>query len=167
MTAVSTANDLADRLEATYTAFAEYVGQLSPEEWRTRCGNHPTIRGGDEDENRPVGTVAHHTAVALPRLVGMMRAMVAGEEIAPPSSARVAEHAKANPDPDQGETVALLCRNGGDAGEYVRGLSDEELARAGRTMMGELSAGELVSRVFIGHAVWHEGSIKASLGHPL
>jgi hypothetical protein len=167
MTAVSTATDLANRLEATYTAFAEYLGQLSSEEWRTRCGNHPTIRMGDEDENRPVGTVAHHTAVALPRLVGMLRALLAGEEIAPPSRERVEEHARANPDPEQGETVTLLRRNAVDAGEYVRGLSDDELARAGQTMMGELSAGELVSRVFIGHAVWHEGSIKASLGHPL
>jgi hypothetical protein len=167
MTAVSTANDLADRVETTYSGFAEYIGQLSPEEWRAQCGNHPTIRAGDEDENRPVGTVAHHTAVALPRLVGMLRAVVAGEPIEPPSSERVAEHARSNPDPDQGETVALLRRNATDAGEYVRSLSDDELARTGQTMAGELSAAEVVSRVFVGHAIWHEGSIKASLGNPL
>jgi len=164
---VSTANDLSNRLEATYVAFAEYIDQLSPEQWRTRCVNHPTIRVGDEDENRPIGTVAHHTAAALPRLVGMLRAIVAGEEVPAPSAERVAEHARNNSDPDQQETVALLRNNAADAMGYVRSLSDEELARTGRTIRGEMSAGEVVSTIFIGHAVWHEGSIKASLGHPV
>jgi hypothetical protein len=164
---VSTANDLADRVEAQYTSFAEYIDGLSAEQWRSRCGNHPTIRMGDEDENRPIGTVAHHTAVALPRLVGMLSALVAGEEIERPSSQRVAEHARTNSDPDQAETAALLRRNGAEAGQYVRGLSDEELAQTGRTMAGEMSGAEVVSRVFIGHALWHEGSIKASLGQPV
>jgi hypothetical protein len=30
-------------------------------------------------------------------------------------------------------------------------------------VLGELTAGEVVERIFIGHVTWHEGSIKATL----
>jgi len=124
-----------------------------------------TIRVGDEDENRPVGTVAHHVAVAIPRMAGMVRTMVAGQEVQRPSSERNAAHAQANPDPDQAETVALLRRNAGEAAQMVRGLSEADLSRTGRTMLGEISAADAVARALVGHVTWHEGSIRATLGH--
>jgi hypothetical protein len=161
---VSRATDLAERLTATADAFAEYLAGLTPEQWRTRCGNHPTIRVGDEDENRPVGTVAHHIGVALPRQLAMLRAIVAGEEVPAPSRTGNAVHAQANPQPDQGETVALVRGNAAEAAAVIRGLSDEDLDRRGRIMLGEVSAAEAVERVFLGHITWHEGSIRATLG---
>jgi hypothetical protein len=164
---VSTSTELADRLDQVVRAYADYLAGLSLDQWRARCGNHPTIRVGDEDENRPVGTVAHHTAVALPRILGMVRAIAAGAEVAQPSRGGAAAHAQANPDPDQGETVALLRANGAEAATSVRALSDDDLARTGRTMIGELSAGDAVERILIGHLTWHEGSIRATVGDPL
>jgi hypothetical protein len=161
------ADELADRLQRRSDAFADYLTTLGPEQWRARCGNHPTIHAGDEDEGRAVGTVAHHVAVALPRQVAFLHAIVNGGETPRPSQAANAEHARANPDPDPAETVSLLRRNSTDVVGVVRALSESELARTAQTFLGELSASQAVERVLIGHLDWHEGSIKATLGHPL
>ena len=160
---MSSADQLADRLEQTCDAFAEYLATLTPEQWSAECGNHPTIRVGDEDEGRRVGTVAHHVAVALPRQVGFLRAIVNGGEIPRPSNAFNAEHARANPDPDRAGTISLIRRNSAEVAEIVRSLSEEELARSAGTFAGEMTASQAVERVMIGHVDWHEGSIKATL----
>jgi hypothetical protein len=161
---VSRAAGLADQLDQLCEDFAAYLAGLSPEQWRARCANHPTIRRGDEDENRPVGTVAHHVAVALPRQLRYLRAIVSAEEVPAPAPTFNAEHAAANPEPDQAETTALLRRNASEVGQVIRGLSEEDLERSGHTVLGELTAGEAVERICIGHVTWHEGSIKATLG---
>jgi hypothetical protein len=163
---MSIADELADRLQRRYEAFADYLSTLSPEQWRARCGNHPTIHVGDEEEGRPVGTVAHHVAVALGPMEGFLRAVVAGGEIPRPSPAANAEHARANPDPDRAETIVLLRRNSAHVAGVVGALSEAELARTAQTFMGEVSALQAVEQVLIGHVDWHEGSIKATLGHP-
>ena len=161
---MSSADQLADRLQQTCDAFAEYLATLTPEQWSAQCGNHPTIRVGDEDEGRRVGTVAHHVAVALPRQVRFLKAIIDGGEIPRPSNAFNAEHARANPDPDRAETISLLRLNSSEAAALVRGLSDEELVRTGQTFAGEMSAAQAIERVLIGHVDWHEESIRASLG---
>ena len=163
----SAAAELAGRFESAYQAFGDYLSGLSPEQWRTQCSNHPTIRVGDEDECRPVGTVAYHTAAAPPRMVVMLGAMRDGAEVPRPDPARNAQQAREHPDPDQAETIALLRRNGAEAAEVVRGLSEEDLAVTARTPFGEVSVADFVGRVFVGHITWHEGSIRATLGHPL
>ena len=82
-------DELADRLQRRYESFADYLSTLRPEHWGFVCGNHPTIRVGDDDEGRRVGTVAHHVAVALPRQVAFLRAIINGGEIPRPSNAFV------------------------------------------------------------------------------
>ena len=161
---MSRATDLADRLTAAAGGFADYVAGLTPEQWRTRCGNHPTIRVGPEDENRPVATVAHHVGVAFLRQLAMVRAIVSGEEPPVPSRTGADQHAQANPDPDQQGTADLVRRNAAEAAAFIRELSDQELDRRGRTMVGEVSVAEVVERVCVGHVTWHEGSIRATLG---
>ncbi len=161
---MSNATELAKRLEAACSAFADYLDGLSPEQWRAVCGNHPTIRVGDEDEHRPVGLVAYHVTAALPRQVTLLRAIAAGEKPQPPQRASNEQQVADLPAPDQAETVALLRRNAGDATDAIRGLSEEELTRTGRTYLGELAAADVVERIFVGHLQWHEGSIRATLG---
>lgn len=163
----STAADLAGRVEGAYQAFGDYLSGLTPEQWRTRCGNHPTIRMGDEDESRPVGTVAYHTAAAPPRMLVMVRAIRDGAEVPRPDRARNAQQALEHPDPDQPETVALARRNGAEAAAVIRSLSDDDLAVTGPTPFGEVSVADFVRRVLVGHVMWHEGSIRATVGHPL
>ena len=163
---MSTADDLASGLQQRYEAFGEYLATLNIEQWRARCGNHPTIRMGDEEEGRAVGTVAHHVAAALDPMVRFLRAIVKGDEVPRPSHAANAEHARANPDPDPEETIALLRLKSAEAAGIVRSLSDEELARRAQTFMGEVSAAQAVEQVMIGHVEWHEGAIRATLaGH--
>ena len=156
-------DELADRLRRRYDAFADYLSTLRSEHWDLVCHNHPTIRVGDDDEGRRVGTVAHHVAVALPRQVAFLRAIINGGEIPRPSNAFNAEHARANPDPDREGTISLLRRNSAEVAEVVRSLSAEELARSAETFAGEMTASQAVERVMIGHVDWHEGSIKATL----
>lgn len=163
---MSRAGELADLLERRGRAFADFLSALSPEQWTTRCGNHPTIRVGDEDENRPVGTVAHHTVVALPRQLRLLRAIVDGVEVPRPSPGGVADHARANPAPDQAETTALMRGNTSDIAQALRELSDEELGRTGRTFLGEMDAGQVVERILLGHIDWHEESIRVTLALP-
>jgi len=160
---MSSADQLADRLEQTCDAFAEYLGTLTPEQWSAECGNHPTIRVGDEDEGRRVGTVAHHVAVALPRQVRFLKAIIDGGEIPRPSNAFNAEHAQANPDPDRTDTISLLRRNSAEVAALVRALSDEELARRAETFTGEISASDAIQRGLVGHVGWHEQSIRTTL----
>ena len=156
-------DELADRLRRRYESFADYLSTLRPEHWSIVCGNHPTIRVGDDDEGRRVGTVAHHVAVALPRQVAFLRAIVSGGEIPRPSNAFNAEHARANPDPDREGTISLIRRSSAEVAEIVRSLSDEDLARSAETFAGEMTASQAVERVLIGHVDWHEDSIKATL----
>ena len=110
-----------------------------------------------------MGTVAHHVAVALPRQVRFLKAIIDGGEIPRPSNAFNAEHAQANPDPDRTDTISLLRRNSAEVAALVRALSDEELARRAETFTGEMSASDAIQRVLIGHVGWHEQSIRTTL----
>ena len=74
-----------------------------------------------------------------------------------------AVHLAANPAPDQPRTVALVREHGSQASALVRSLSDEALARTGRTVLGPCSARDYVRRVLIGHVDWHRDSLKATV----
>lgn len=162
---MANATELAEQFQAATKDFADYAAGLTPEQWRTPCGNHPTIRVGDEDENRPVGTVVHHCAVATLRQLNRLRGTVAGEEpIMPPSHGFNAEHARLNQDPDQSATIGLLRENSAAVVEFLAALSPDDLARTGKTMLGEIPVSEQVEKILIGHIRWHRGSIQATLG---
>lgn len=74
-----------------------------------------------------------------------------------------ARHAAVNPSPDQAATAELIRDNAARAAELIRGLSDEQLARPGQGALSGWTAEQLIRRVLIGHASWHEGSIRATL----
>lgn len=160
---MSRAEELADELAAAGDAFVDAVAGLTPEEWRTAAVNHPDVRMGDE-ERRTVGVVAHHVGDMLPMLAEIVRRRAAGETTVPLTPADIdainARHAAGNESPDQAETVAMIRDNTAHAAELVRGLTDEQLDRAGP---GELPAEQVVRRVMIGHFGWHEASIRATV----
>ena len=160
------AEELAADLEASYSRFADYLEGLSPDEWRTPGVNNPEVVAG-EDEHRPVGVIAHHAGESLPMFVERAWRIAVGEPLEPISSAAMdaanARHAAVNPNPDQSETVAMLRDNSERAGEIIRGLSDEDLDRAGPGALSGFTAEQLVRRVVIGHVATHEGSIRAAL----
>jgi DinB superfamily len=161
---MSRAEELADELVAAGEAFADYVAGLSSEEWQTVAVNHPDIAVGD-DERRPVGVVAHHVGDTLPMLTEIVRRRAAGEAMVRMTQADIdainARHAAGNESPDQAETVAMIRDNAARAAELVRGLTDEQLDRAGPD---EMPAEQVVKRVMIGHFAWHQASIRATVG---
>ncbi|HSR23052.1 MAG TPA: DinB family protein [Candidatus Eisenbacteria bacterium] len=160
---MSRSEELADQLVAAGDAFVDYVAGLTPEEWQTVAVNHPDVAVG-ADERRPVGVVAHHVGDMLPMLAEIVRRRAAGEETVRLTPADIdainARHAAGNERPDQAETVAMIRDNAIRAADLVRGLTDEQLDRAGPE---ELPAEQVVRRIMIGHFGWHEASIRATV----
>lgn len=153
---------LADEFEVVATGFRELVQGLTEEQWRMPGRNHPTIRRGDEDEGRPVGVIAYHTAAAMRRQSSWLPEIAAGRPVPPAPQSneqQAAEHAGATQD----EVVQLLDGAAPAVAAAVRALTDEELDRPARLIMGEMSVGEAVKRVVIGHILWHRGSIEATV----
>lgn len=166
MGSMSRADELAADLESTYFAFADYLEGLSPDQWTLTAVNHPEISAG-EDEQRPVGVVAHHVGDDIPMFAERAFILARGEAMEPLAAAELdaanARHAAVNPSPDQAATAELIRDNAARAAELIRGLSDEQLARPGQGALSGWTAEQLIRRVLIGHASWHEGSIRATL----
>jgi uncharacterized damage-inducible protein DinB len=115
------------------------------------------------DEERNVSTIAHHVASSHLFIAGRVQSIATGGRLAPPDvDARNAEHAKEHPHPSKEETLALLKDEGAQAAEIIRGLSDDGLERSievpGR---GQMSAGQVVEAVQIGHVNMHLPSLTA------
>ena len=163
---MKTAEELASQFEVVYTEFAELASSLSPEEWKMVAAHSPLFRMGGE-EKRTGGVVVHHVAAAMPVFAETIRKLAAGEELPPMQPSDVDRqnetHAATNRTPDQPRTVALVREQGSQAAALVRSLSDEALARTGRTVIGPCSARDYVRRGLIGHVDWHRDSLKATV----
>ena len=166
MGSMSRADELAAELESAYFAFADYLEGLSPDQWRLAAANHPEISSG-EDEQRPVGVVAHHVGDSIPMFAERAFVLARGEPMEPLAAGEMdaanARHAAVNPSPDQAATLELIRDNAARTAELIRGLTDEQLARPGQGALSRWTAEQLIRRVLIGHVPWHEGSIRATL----
>ena len=130
--------------------------------------NAPEIRLG-EDENRPVGVIAHHVAIGLAQHAEMVQQLARGEPVRMPEldlsalAAFNARHAAENPHPDQATTLDLLRQHASELAVVIRGLSDESLDRPGDAYGFRLTVEEFVNRFAIGHGSWHLSSIRATV----
>jgi hypothetical protein len=163
---MSRAEALAADFESSYTTFATYLESLGPDQWRSPAVNHPDIVAG-QDERRPVGVIAHHVGDTVPMFAERAWRIAMADPLDPITSPEMdaanARHAAVNPNPDQAETVAMLRDNVERAAEMIRGLSDDDLDRPGAGELSRWTAEQLIRRVLIGHATWHEASIRATL----
>jgi hypothetical protein len=163
---MSRAEELASEFEHAYTEFADFASGLSTEEWTKVAANSPVFKMG-QDERRPVGVVAHHVAVWLPRMAETIRHMAAGQPLPPMQHHEIeqsnAAHAAANPEPSQPRTVGMIRENGSRAASLLRGLDDEGLARTARSLIGPMTTEDFIKRVLIGHVYWHLGSVRATV----
>src|SRR5262245_32620136 len=98
MSAMSRDDDLAAAFERANRDLIDYLTCLVRARWRTRAVNGPLLRLGDEDENRPVGTIAHHVAMGYRRTISGLTLLAAGEPLPRPDSGRNADHAAEHPD---------------------------------------------------------------------
>ena len=138
--------------------------QASPEQWR--------MHTADEGELRPVGVIAHHVAVAHARIAQRVEAFAHARPVPARHpelfDERNAQHARANPDPDQGATLDLLRANGAAVAALIAGLSDVELERAASEDPGApvMTTAEVIELRQIGHVRSHLATIKTVLGRP-
>jgi hypothetical protein len=121
-------------------------------------------------ERWPVGVTAHHIAVAHAIIAGLIRTLADGQpgpDITMDTlHAMNARHAQEHAGCTRAETLALHRKNAAEAAALVRGLGDEQLARAGNVIAGAppMTAGQLAGGLLCGHVDEHLGSIKATVG---
>lgn len=160
---MSRSDDLAAAFERTNAELIAYVRDLDARQWLTPGVNSPIFQMGDEDEHRPVGTIAHHVGSAYRRSVQAIRAAASGETIPPPSPGSAARHAADNTAPDQAETVRLLQDGGAEVAAAIRELTDDQLDREATTFIGTTTVATFVERAVNFHPHWHLTSIQATL----
>jgi DinB superfamily len=154
------AQALAERFERTNREFIETLQQCTEEQWRAKCAN----------DDRTVAVVAGHVAGAYTATSGWVQAVASGQPLPPLTHALIdqinAQHAERHPEPDKAETIEQARRNGEAAASMVRGLSDQQLDRAGSTPLfgpDPVTAEQLIVGALIGHARGHLRSIQATL----
>jgi hypothetical protein len=153
---------LADQFLATHREFYDFVKNATPEQWRAKGINHPEIRRGDEDEGRPVGTIVHHVGNSYRTNRARCQAWIRGEDPPLPTAETVLRHSAENNDPDQAETLEFLAREAAATEEFIRSLSDGELAAAGTFATGPTTVEDYVGKTLPFHIRWHQGSIQAT-----
>lgn len=151
------ARSLAEQFERANEDFLAFVEALPDSRWREPC----------RDEERPVCAVAYHIADAYRLELDAFRLIAAGDTLTPiplgelheANARRAARDGACTKD----EVLDLARRNAADAAAFVRGLTDEQWARAGVyvDVMGSRSLDQLIEGVLIWHIGWHVASIKA------
>jgi len=122
-------------------------------------------------EKWPVGVTAHHLAVGLEAVAGIVNGIVSG---APPRGTFTramldqmnAQHAKEHGGVTRAETLALLRKGAATASAVVRGLSDDQLARSGTvfTDAPPMTAEQLIRLGLLSHVDEHMDSIRKTVG---
>jgi hypothetical protein len=156
------AEQLADQFLATHQEFYDFLKNATPEQWGAKGLNHPEIRRGDEDEGRPVGTIAHHVGTGYMRNRARCQAWIRGEDPPLPTENPNQRHAAENPDPDHGETLKFLDDEAAEMAAFMRGLSDTQLAAPGTFFTGPTTVEEFLGGTLPYHIRWHMGSIRAT-----
>jgi uncharacterized short protein YbdD (DUF466 family) len=133
----------------------------TPEQWRERTA--------DEGELRSVGVIAHHVAGGHARIAARVEAFAHARAVPPRQpelfDERNAQHARNNPDPDQGATIALLRQRGGEVASLIAGLSDVELERTSTEDPGAapMTTAQVIEQRQIAHVLSHLSSIRTVL----
>jgi hypothetical protein len=159
---MSRAEALATEFERVNGELVAYLRGLDREQWTTPGVNSPIFQLGDEDEHRPVGTIAHHVASTYRRVIDNLAPTLAGEALRPPQPGTAARHAAEHPEPDQAETIALLESNAAELASAIRGLTEEQLDREVTTMIGTTTLAVFIERAVAFHPYWHLTSIRAT-----
>ena len=176
----SRAQALADQLEEVVNEFDAVTQALTPEQWRMRAVNSPIWSLG-EDEKRPIGPIAYHTAEVIATHTAMLAAGAEGRPLPVPGGRWTvdgvaqwnAEMAERNTEVTQQQVHELLMANAAAALAVIRGLTDEQLDRrlsdADREAVGPFNpelrtAGQIVEQCLAGHIRVHLTSFQATVG---
>jgi len=151
------AQALAQRFEQTNEEAIGVVDGCAEEQWRA-------LHAG---ENRSVNVLAHHIAVGHQLIAEWVQGIATGqplpaltvESFTEPN----AQHARQYANVTKPEVIAELRQQGVAAVSLVRGLSDEQLDRAGELLGRQMRARDVIEQILIGHVRNHLGSIREAL----
>jgi len=151
------AQALADQFERANQDFIAAVAALPEERWREPC----------RDEERLVCAVARHIAEAYQIELDAFAVIAAGEPLKPlalgelhaANARRAGRDATCTP----AEVLDLARRNAAQVAAFVRGLTDEQLARSGVyvDVLPSMTLDQLIERILVGHIRGHLKSIEA------
>jgi DinB superfamily len=159
-----TGEEYARRFEQEQQRLIDLIEPLTEAEWSKVGANYPQ-RMNDEDEQRPVGVIAHHVAVSCEAILDRIVAAADGRPPAPVSDFRAsnADHARDNAGVTKEEVLELLRRQTSHVTARLRELDDQQLERTTETRVGPMTVAQRIERVLIGHVTMHRGSIEAAL----
>jgi anti-sigma factor ChrR (cupin superfamily) len=155
---------LADQFEAAQEDFIRLVEALTVEHWRMRGQNTPDLRINNEDENRPVGVIAHHVAVNQDWIMSRINAIVEDKPTPPVDFKQInAHHANEHAHATRAEVLALLRDSKSRIAREVRAIRDHELDKERQLPSGTMTVQQRIERVLIGHMKSHQASIEATI----
>ena len=118
-------------------------------------------------ENWPARVVASHIAGGYQGITGFVQALAAGGQLPPITPEQLdqmnAETAKQFAGNGKQDILALLDGGAPAAVNFVRGLSDTQLANTSAFMGGTVSTQQVIENILIGHVVSHMESLKTVL----
>jgi hypothetical protein len=161
------------QFETALEEFIRLIESLTDEQW-PRVGRNYPQRLNDEDENRPVGVIAHHVAISTDEIMGRIQAMVDGRPLPPPGSSQLrqalqevasenARHAADHAGVTKEEVLRLLREQQPWIAAALRAIPDDQLDQSSGTPVGPMSVAQRIERVLIGHMRMHQGSIEAAI----
>lgn len=151
--------ELARRFELANSELIMEIEPYSDREWRTIA----------EDDERSVGTVAHHVASWYGDQADLIRGIASREAVPALTWEKVhevnGEHAQEHPAPSKEETLALLREQGQVISAVIRGLREDQLeCTAELPLLGTqpVTTKEYVEKTLIDHIQLHLNSIRAA-----
>ena len=155
---------LADQFEAAQEGFIHLVESLTVEHWRMKGKNTPELRINNEDENRPVGVIAHHVAVNQDWIMSRIKAIVEDKPTPPVDFKEInAHHANEHAHATRAEVLSLLRDSKPRIAREVRAIRDHELDKERQLPSGTMTVQQRIERVLIGHMKSHQASIEATI----
>jgi uncharacterized damage-inducible protein DinB len=145
------AGELAERFEQAAANLLAEVEPYTQEQWLSHVPS----------DNCSVAAVVSHVAGSYRVITGWAKTLAEGGQPPAVTMEQIhqgnAAHAEKYAERDKAETLEALRNNAARAAEFIRALSDEQLSRRATFTQysRELSAGELIDEIMIGHAKGH------------
>jgi uncharacterized damage-inducible protein DinB len=153
------AQALAEQFEQANNEAIAAIEGCSDEQWRRHI----------ESEDRSVGVVMHHVAIAHPFIAEWVSAAARGQDVDVEHSwvdEFNAQHAREQATCTKAETLDLLRRNGRAAARVVRDLDDSQLDSSSTVISGmpPMTAQQVIERILIDHVHDHLSTIQTAIG---
>ena len=151
---------LANEFEAKAKEATAVLEKLSDSDWKKVT----------DAEKWSVGVTAHHVAQSHEGIANIIKAVVGGQSMGNFTMDMLnemnAKHAKDFASCTKAETLDLHKKGAAAAAAYVRGLSDDQLAKSATVLTGmpAMTAEQIVTHILINHINDHYGSIRKTIG---